>query len=90
MNAAVQKLKAAVDNWNVDADSDERVSWHPDYSGRFMYGATCVGISGDSFTLADVWAALPVEYRQEFGRPTKDSLGMGEIWYWPDVMLESE
>lgn len=88
-NEAAEELRAVVENWNwnADADSDEQVRWHPNYSGRFMYGATCIGISGYSFTLADVWADLPKEYREQLGKATRDSLGMGEIWYWPGVRV---
>ena len=82
---AVEELKAAVDNWNTDADSDEQVRWHPDYSGRFMYGAQCVGISSDAYTLAQVWTDVSRDGRNALGKPTMDSMGLGSIWYWPGV-----
>lgn len=85
MSEAVEELKAVVDDWNLDADNDDEVHWHGDYSGRFMYGAECIGISGDTFSLTEVWANLDPEYRKELGKPTTDSLGMGQIWYWPGV-----
>lgn len=85
---AVEELKAAVDNWNVDAASDERVCWYGDYSGRFMYGATCPGISGDAYTLALVLADVSREARSALGKPTTDSMGLGVIWYWPGVSGE--
>ena len=45
------------------------------YSGRFMYGQECVGVSVQPTSTGDA-DSLP--------RGNKvDSLGMGQIWYWP-------
>jgi hypothetical protein len=46
------------------------------YSGRGMYGRRCVGVS---LGRGDYGSALPEEGQK------RDSLGLGEIVYWPSV-----
>lgn len=62
------------------------------YSGRNMYGATCVGVAlqhvGELFSLgaamADCASDDQVEQLVEMS-PVTDQLGMGIIAYWPNI-----
>lgn len=85
-----EKFKSAVESWNDEAYDGDQIRLHETYSGRFMYGRTCIGISGGDYSLTEFWADLPKSLRSKLGRPTKDSLGMGEIWYWPAVSTDSK
>lgn len=71
-----------------------------DYSGRGMYGATCVGVVvTDVFELGEgLEEALHVyedddevvelvEYMQEH-RPSTDSMAFNTIVYWPGLSVE--
>lgn len=65
-----------------------------DYSGRYMYGATCVGfdLSGASEMLS-LGAALrnecDVETLEQFeSAATTDSMGMGIVVYFPGIEVE--
>ena len=58
------------------------------YSGRGMYGATCIGIELDSN--ADLYAfgvelgSIDPDLSKALGAPRTDDLGLGIIAYWPD------
>lgn len=55
------------------------------YSGRGMYGKTCLGIDCDDFQSAiEEAAALGLK------GASWDELGLGYIVYWPDVDTESK
>ena len=75
------------------------------YSGRGMFGATCVGYVGDdlilfAFDLALATAGLdrddpimPSDLRDELehiGAPYSDSMGMDTIWYWTRVTVAED
>lgn len=83
----------------VDAlELDDDVTIHRKYSGRGMYGKTCIGFSGsnplstiteamgsvveDQFNSEDglEWA---LEFFEMISSMRKDSLGLGEIIYFP-------
>ncbi len=80
-------------------DEDEL---RPDYSGRGMYGATCLAYTGDYPTLfsfelartiaelngseADVWQVQSV--LESLGEPSKDSMGLGSVYYWRGIQVE--
>ena len=72
------------------------------YSGRGMYGASCVGYVGDdpilfAFDLAVLTAdidrddpIMPSDLRDELehiGNPCSDSMGLSTIWYWTRVTV---
>jgi hypothetical protein len=53
------------------------------YSGRGMYGASCVGIAGDNATdIIEAAAAAGITGARH------DSLGLGVIVYWPRISLK--
>lgn len=75
------------------------------YSGRGMYGATCVGYVGDdpilfAFDLALATGGLswsgpitPGDLRDEMeylGPPCSDSMGRSTIWYWTRVTVAED
>lgn len=72
-----------------------------DYSGRCMYGASCLGVEGDD--TVSIFAALfqavadnePMfEEIQEIADALKntrsDSMGLGVILYWPSVKFDGK
>ena len=85
-----QEIKETADNhgWSVRS-----------YSGRAMYGKTCVGITCNSSTAKVVIAILQDLYHTEnnslmeeafslLSNPREDSMGYGRIVYWPDMKWE--
>ena len=72
------------------------VSFRNDYSGRGMYGKTCVGIAGDNGDIYSVIAQVikdaPVNCGSDFNfgnlvdtllvQSNEDSMGLGMILYW--------
>mgnify|MGYP001221630124 CR=1 FL=1 len=57
------------------------------YSGRFMYGAECVGVYVEDSV--ELWR-MAAEIGPEFSDDVQiDSLGRGWIVYWPHARLSS-
>ncbi len=56
-----------------------------DYSGRGMFGATCVGIEGDHLA-----AVLEAAGARGLRGACHDQLGKGWIVYWPHLQLPAE
>ena len=57
------------------------------YSGRGMYGATCVGVTVGSTAnfLMKVAARLGEEGLEALGEACTDNMGLDYIVYWPDT-----
>lgn len=79
-------------------DADE-ISVRTDYSGRAMYGRTCVGFVAPNALIPLVTIALfHVVAEQEgdadalelIGRAATDSMGMSTIVYFPSLQVRSE
>ena len=61
---------------------------HWEYSGRFMYGDTCLALSVEDLDGLD---DLKYEARHRgLPRPQEDRLGRGYILYWPGVKKKTE
>ncbi len=68
------------------------------YSGRFMFGKRCIGVSIDSNAYGLIAECVAViEDEQErlelvkiFRNTKEDSLGLGSIIYWPNMLWDSE
>ena len=67
-------------------------SFRADYSGRFMYGRTCVGIVIDDrvyetiVSLCDFLHESGIEYVSDMlGTIHSDSMGLSQIIYFPDL-----
>jgi hypothetical protein len=69
------------------------------YSGRFMYGDTCLAVDGDNQTelVADIMAAAQHHEDADLDsvadilkKARTDSMGMGIVMYWPSIKFEGE
>ena len=63
------------------------------YSGRGMYGKSCVAIVDTDASLWDIALALS-EINDEnldlnrVGSPMQDSMGLGQVYYWPSMEMD--
>lgn len=83
----------------MDLDVAEEV--RTDYSGRGMYGRTCLGYTGGAAMefIANVALLLLspddddpwdlVQQLAEIGEGRQDSMGIGRIVYWPSIAVET-
>ena len=62
-----------------------------DYSGRYMYGATCLAVVGDNYVL-DVFMDAAWYYGIDVSlrNMSEDSMGLSSVFYWPHVRVEKE
>lgn len=61
----------------------EGIEFRSDYSGRFMYGRTCVGVVADEPSLIEFAGRFAMEFGETLPAPATDHLGLSTIWYWP-------
>lgn len=78
-----------------DAANKADMEFWRSYSGRGMYGDTCVGIVGDSGGLIRFVFALARDKRdgadeiiEELEYPSTDNVAYDKIWYWPTLTTE--
>lgn len=76
----------------LDASYDaglEETAIRCDYSGRGMYGDTCLGIVGDTSDILKFAVALAEadEDTSWLGRCSTDNMGMSTIFYWSGVIV---
>lgn len=65
------------------------------YSGRGMYGARCFSISGE---FSEVWSAVMAAQADLTDEgsgdlippPRQDSMGLGIVWYWPELSVDED
>ena len=87
----------------IEEYTDPNAEWlsvRTHYSGRYMYGRSCLGVVGRAgdlirFVLEIVPAIDPnkiaaagdsdVVYSEEWFEVLSDSMGMDTIFYWPEV-----
>jgi len=81
----------------ITACEDAGVNPYAGYSGRFMYGKTCIGIVGDArdmmtFTLDVIKVVDPdFEENQDAWRDMRqDNMGLDMIYYWPQIEVEED
>lgn len=59
------------------------------YSGRFMYGQTCLGLVGNLNTLIEFiqWIVPEISELAEsdMSNVRSDNMGLDMIYYWPDI-----
>jgi hypothetical protein len=70
--------------WDADLDPDEAL--RTDYSGRGMYGASCVGlVHSDIDSLIAFVSLVRTRVGDEWALrgARQDSMGMSVITYWP-------
>ena len=93
-NTISKELKEAIERISEDCD----ITIHEDYSGRFMYGATCLGLSfegsaGSLFAafireLENAESSTVEEAAEMFDDMRSDNLGLGTIYYFPGWKFE--
>ena len=71
----------------IDALENAGYEWRS-YSGRFMYGKSCVGATLSSSS--DLWELAQALYSVDVRAPDTDSMGRGIIAYWPDCEYTEE
>jgi hypothetical protein len=57
-----------------------------DYSGRYMFGKTCLGVVGGRFALAELMCSVFGSLRGL----CRDSMGKDDVFYWPLIHTEKE
>lgn len=66
-------------------------SFRDDYSGRFMYGRMCIGVSGKGDLKMDLFEFLVNDglsvsrARQIINSASTDDMGLGMIIYFPNI-----
>lgn len=71
---------------------DPNATLHPDYSGRFMYGQTCVGYSARNgahvgTAVAIALAGTKIDVLELVESACTDDLAMDEIVYFPSTQI---
>jgi len=63
---------------------DRGADFRPEYSGRGMFGATCVGI-----VTSDANALMQEAGRRGINKtPQTDEMGLDTIVYWPSISID--
>lgn len=76
-----------------DSADQHGAEYRDDYSGRFMYGARCIGLTGTIHaimaTVAEAGMADPeLGWLLVRNDSATDSMGLDMIVYWPDLAEE--
>jgi hypothetical protein len=85
----------------VELLEEEGFDLRRDYSGRGMYGKTCLGLVGDTRDLirfirfierehADEYTNFPMDDVDWLDDVREDSMGRSTIFYWPKVQVVSD
>lgn len=83
----------------IDSANECDVYLRNDYSGRFMYGATCWGVDGDYDKVEDfiytatkkaIKAGLEDEFDDMIKAKQQDQMGLGTIVYFPNYIFDDE
>ena len=78
------------------ADQAGGITVRPDYSGRYMYGSSCLAVVGSvsefaSFLITAAEEAAEYHVLKDFARelqdPSSDSMGLSTVWYWPRIQV---
>lgn len=86
------------DQSNLDAMRElaegYELKFHHDYSGRGMYGRTCIGVEGTRENFWRFTLVMASELHEDLmialeTLPQQDSMGMDLIWYWPGVTIDN-
>lgn len=76
---------------NIDAQLGGDVDVRDDYSGRGMYGATCLAVVGDNYVLeVFLEGARFYGIDARLGNMAQDSMGLSHVFYWPSIEVEKE
>ena len=91
-------MKEAIVYAILDSAKEVGMSIHHGYSGRGMYGAMCLGVSGSEGQLARMGAYVARYASQDIAdeviellaNPHKDSMGFDTIFYWRSLPITQE
>jgi hypothetical protein len=79
----------------IDNTCDPTISARCNYSGRGMYGETCLGITGRGIDAYDVHNILMDAFMDDevivnniMDRRAEDQMGLGTIIYFPGITVE--
>ena len=85
MNTLQECLEKLADYFGFDVRS---------YSGRGMYGKTCLAIVGEGINLISLGYALGEMDRDidkyDLDNMRSDSMGLGMVYYWPNIEYENK
>jgi hypothetical protein len=85
-----------------DAAEQAGLSFRRDYSGRGMYGRSCIAVSGHRHSIQcelfpaviqEIAACYPdqvSEMARQLMDYQTDSMGFDQVFYWSDLQLEAE
>lgn len=83
---------------DIAADFDDDAAWRTDYSGRGMYGETCLAVvtSMNPYAfafnlgagLAATGEAVGIDAETIMDRIRHDSMGKRVVLYWPTITVE--
>jgi hypothetical protein len=78
----------AIESALGDMDIEPR-QFRYDYSGRFMYGKSCLGLTGQLRDLAEflLYVVPETGVDAEWQDVKMDSMGMDMIFYWPSIRV---
>jgi hypothetical protein len=86
--------REALEDACYDADLDPDSAIRADYSGRAMYGATCLGLVHDGQGELIKFVIALVQYDEDaadwLSSTRSDSMGLSQITYWPRVTVADE
>lgn len=85
MNTLQECLEKLADYFGFDVRS---------YSGRGMYGKTCLAIVGEGISLISLGYALgemdcDID-KYDLDNMRSDSMGLGMVYYWPNIEYENK
>lgn len=89
----MSELQFQLSSEQFEAVQDQFNDVRDDYSGRGMYGATCVAVVGDAATFADFIQAVTevtggaVRARSLASICRQDSMGFDTVYYWPGLTV---
>jgi hypothetical protein len=74
-------MKKTLKNEIINKARELGLEIRSDYSGRGMFGATCLGVVGATHDLD----ALMSEIKGSAEGLKKDNMGLDYIYYWPEI-----
>jgi hypothetical protein len=80
-------MKLSIETLEILQDICDMVGYckiYRGYSGRGMYGEECIGIATERY--CSDYELLGRLWSEEFPEPSRDSLGTGKIYYWPNII----
>ncbi len=84
MQTQEERQKLAQDRGKTLIGILEDAGYEPySYSGRGMYGKTCVSVHADRDSGISLWVLAQELVDHGLPEPKQDQLGLGMVYYWP-------